>query len=48
MYKAVDIDNIDCEILDIIQVVKATLNFTDGFGIAVPQVVLIKGLSLFK
>lgn len=48
MCKAVDIDNIDCEILDIIQVVKATLNFTDGFGIAVPEVGIDKRIIIIQ
>ncbi|MDE5830339.1 MAG: peptide deformylase, partial [Clostridia bacterium] len=36
--KEVDINNIDKEILEEIQDLKETLNFTEGFGIAAPQV----------
>ncbi len=34
----VDIKNIDKKIIDIIEDMKETLNFTEGFGIAAPQI----------
>lgn len=36
--KEIDINNIDTEILDQIEDLKETLDFTEGFGIAAPQV----------
>lgn len=44
----VDINNINEEILEDIEDLKATLNFTEGFGIAAPQVGINKRIALIQ
>lgn len=44
----VDINNINEKILDEIEDLKETLNFTDGFGIAAPQVGICKRIIIIQ
>lgn len=44
----VDISNISDEILDIIEDMKETLNFTSGFGIAAPQIGINKRITIIQ
>ena len=44
----VDVKNIDKEIMDNIEDLKATLNFTDGFGIAAPQIGINKRIAIIQ
>lgn len=44
----VDINNINAEILDNISDLKETLNFSDGYGIAAPQVGINKRIIIIK
>lgn len=46
--KEVDVNNIDKEILDEIDDLKETLNFTEGFGIAGPQVGIDKRIIVIQ
>lgn len=46
--KEVDINNIDTEILEEIEDLKETLNFTEGFGIAGPQAGIDKRIVIIK
>lgn len=46
--KEVDVNNIDKEILDEIDDLKETLNFTEGFGIAGPQVGIDKRIIIIQ
>ena len=44
----VNINNIDKEILDMIEDLKETLNFSSGFGIAAPQVGINKRIAIIQ
>ncbi len=44
----VDVNNINSSILDEIEDLKETLNFTDGFGIAAPQVGINKRIVIIQ
>ena len=46
--KEVDIKNIDKELLEQIEDMKETLNFTEGFGIAAPQVGVNKRIAIIQ
>lgn len=46
--KKVDINNINEEVLEDIEDLKATLNFTEGFGIAGPQVGIDKRIIIIQ
>ncbi|MCI9063313.1 MAG: peptide deformylase [Clostridia bacterium] len=46
--KEVDINNISKEILEEIEDMKETLNFTEGFGIAAPQVGIDKRIAIIQ
>lgn len=46
--KAIDIKNIDEEILEDIEDLKETLNFTEGFGIAAPQAGIDKRIVIIQ
>ena len=46
--KAIDIKNIDKEILEDIEDLKETLNFTEGFGIAAPQAGINKRIVIIQ
>ncbi len=46
--KAIDIKNIDEEILEDIEDLKETLNFTEGFGIAAPQAGINKRIVIIQ
>lgn len=46
--KEIDIKNMDSEILEIIEDLKETLNFTEGFGIAASQVGIDKRIVIIK
>lgn len=46
--KEVDIKNINQELLEEIEDLKETLNFTEGFGIAAPQVGLDKRIVIIQ
>lgn len=46
--KEVDVENINQETLEEIEELKETLNFTEGFGIAVPQVGINKRIVIIQ
>lgn len=46
--KEIDVENIDNEVLEEIEDLKETLNFTDGFGIAAPQVGINKRIIIIQ
>lgn len=46
--REVDINKIDDEILQLIADLKETLNFTEGFGIAAPQIGINKKIAIIK
>ena len=46
--EAIDVENISTEVLEDIEDLKETLNFTEGFGIAAPQVGINKRIVIIQ